>query len=133
MPKQELTDVERWMKRLSKKGPFYLYETTPYYSSFTPYRVVDGEKIESEPVVREGFNYFVFWNDGYKTKYGMLRDHMYCRYGIDTICVLNGETKFDLWNGGTINDDIFDRMVEVRNCRSTLPKFELTELKHLSW
>ena len=136
MAKVELTDVEKWMKRLSKKGPFYLYKTTPYYSSITPYRMVDGVKVELEPVVREGSNYFVIWNDGHKTKYGYVRDHMLCRYGIETCCVLNGETKFDLWNGSTIDDDIFDMMLLVRDPTvedKQMQRFTLDQLKHLSW
>jgi len=105
-------DVQKWMKTLNRKGPFYLY------------RVSEEKSIN---------HYFVIWNDKRKTKYGYLSDGMYCRYGIRTICVLNGDTTFDLWNGQAVSSEpeIFDEMLKVRNKENTLPIFKLENLKDL--
>lgn len=116
-------DVVKWKKRLKRKGPFYLVKTEQFDKSFT--------RSDDVFVEKRGTRYYLIWNDGYKTKYGTLEDHMWTRYGIGTICVLNGETRFDLWNGSTINDEIFHAMVKVRNEVSDLPTFDLDELKNL--
>lgn len=104
--------VDEWLKRTRRKSPFYLY------------RRVHSDK---------GWTYFVIWNEGNKTKYGSLEDGMWTRYGINTCTVLNGETKFDLWQGDQINDDIFDQMLKVRHEESDLPIFEVHTLKNLRW
>src|ERR1700748_3917189 len=93
-------EINNWKKRLNRKGPFYLYE----------------QKLEKRYDWSKEVNfYYVIWNDKHKTKYGFFHDEMATRYGVVTCCVLNGDTKFDLWNGSTINDEIFDRMLEVRH------------------
>lgn len=115
----ELSDEEKWMKRLNRKGPFYLYEQT---------------KQKRYPADTEEVNhYFVIWNDKEKTKYGCFNDKMLCRYGVSTLTVLRGETKFDLWNGQCIDDDVFGEMLKVRNGTSTLPEFKLETIKDLGW
>ncbi len=103
-----------WKKRLKRKGPFFLYQ----------------EKMDKPYASHEDMKYYyVIWNDGHKTKYGCFYESMPCRYGVVTITVLNGDTKFDLWNGQNIDDDIFDSMLKVRNKESDLPHFNLDELK----
>lgn len=110
-------DEDKWKKRLSKKGPFFLYKKT-----FQKYHA------SSEEVN----HYFVIWHDK-KTKYGSFHDGMYCRYGVNTLTTLNGDTQFDLWNGQNIDEDIFNEMLKVRNGTSTLPHFSLDEIKNLIW
>lgn len=112
-------DVQKWMKRLNRKGPFYLYKEDVY----KPYTSA------KEPVK----HYFVIWNDKEKTKYGYFYDGMHCRYGVQTCTVLNGNTKFDLWAGHNIDDDIFEAMLKLRNETSELRHFELTEIQDLRW
>jgi hypothetical protein len=113
-------DVENWKKRLNRKKPFHIYRTEPFDESYVR---KDGVHFD-----RRGTRYYVIWNDGHKTKFGALSDHMTCRYGIETICVLNGDTKFDLWNGHNIDDSIFDEMIKVRNEESELLEFNLDTL-----
>ena len=114
-----MNDVEKWLKRANRKGPFYLYKI--------------------EPLVREwlteqsGNQYYLIWNDKDRTCYGSVHDEMLCRYGFDTITVLKGDTKFDLWNGKCIDDDIFNEMIKVRNGLSTLPMFDLSTINNIGW
>jgi hypothetical protein len=105
-------DVQKWMKNLNRRGPFYLWETTPHPN---------------------GQSYIIIWNDGAKTKIGQLHDGLWCRYGINTWSVLNGSRPHDLWNGFGITDDEFEAMLAVREHRSLLPKFKLETLKDLRW
>ena len=110
-----LDDVQKWMKRLNRHKPFYLYFKSPT-SNF-----------------RTNTIYTLIWNDKNKTKIGTVEDHMYCRYGINTCAVLNGESMLDVWNGQTIDEEQFLCMLEVRRHISNLPIFELSELQNLRW
>ncbi len=103
-------DVQAWMKRLNRKGPFWLYKTVE-----TEIRTWDYSTKPGTQITVPANMYYVIWNDGAKTKYGVLSDYMWTRYGIATQCVLNGNTKFDLWKGQNINDMIFEMMLDVRN------------------
>lgn len=104
-------DVQKWMKRLNRKAPFWIYQIEKFDHSI--YEHVPG-KIPNVRLVPAN-RYYVVWNDGDKTKYGNVSDYMWTRYGISTLCVLNGDTRFDLWNGHNIDDHIFDMMLDVRN------------------
>lgn len=117
-------DVKAWMKRLNRKGPFYLIRTEPFDNSVV--------RPDGEVLTRIGNNYFVIWNDKEKTKIGCLSDHMYCRYGISTIATLNGDRPHDLWNGSAVSNADFDEMLKVRKGNSSLPTFDLTVLKNIS-
>lgn len=121
-------DVLKWMKRLNRKGPFYLVRTEQttielYDHSVTPYR-----KYPAPANV-----YAVIWNDKEKTKFGYFKDYMSCRYGVSTATVLRGETHFDLWNGQCIDEAEFQEMLKVRNHTTTLPQFDLATLVGLTW
>jgi hypothetical protein len=124
-------EINNWKKRLNRKGPFYLYKNGTINISRGMY--TDPDDASSEWIVKDYrvSSYFCIWNDKHKTKYGYFHDEMATRYGVNTICVLNGDTKFDLWNGSAINDDIFDRMLEVRHDISKLPLFNLDTIKDL--
>ncbi len=123
----EHADVTKWKKRLNRQGPFYLLRTEPYHKEYP--------RMDGGVTVHDGFTYTVIWNDGhlYKTKLGTLRDHMMCRYGIQTETVLKGERPHDLWNGSNLSDEDFQAMLDVRHRVSTLPKFSLDTLEHLNW
>lgn len=116
-------DVMKWMKRLNRKGPFYLLstETEPH----TIYRWEAGVRIDTETTKQV---YCVIWNDKEKTKLGYFQDYMCTRYGVSTRCVLNGDTPFDLWNGAGTTDEEFAEMLKVRNGESELPHFDLDSL-----
>lgn len=120
----EIKGVAEWRKRLSRKGPFYLYAKTPY--DYVINRS-DGSVFE-----RHGTRYHLIWNDGLKTKIGSVHDHMSTRYGIATKAAANGDRMLDVWNGGAINEPEFKMMMEVRNGVSSLPKFDLSTLVGLS-
>lgn len=118
----------KWMKRLNRKGPFYLLstETEPH----TIYRWEDGTRIDTETTKQV---YCVIWNDKEKTKLGYFQDYMSTRYGVSTRCVLNGDTPFDLWNGQGTTDEEFAEMLKVRQGQSTLPHFDLNTIQGLVW
>lgn len=120
-------DVLMWMKRLNRKGPFYLLRTEE--SSVTRY---DHLVTPSRPYELPANIYVVIWNDGEKTKIGSFKDYMFARHGVSTRAVLNGETPFDLWNGSTIGDAEFQAMLAVRNATSELPHFDLHTLVGVS-
>ncbi len=112
-------DVIKWRKRLLRKGPFYLLETTDFEQDRYDHSV---KPTRHYTVPAKA--YTVIWNDGDKTKIGVLKDYMYCRYGIITQSVLKGDTPFDLWNGSGLSQETFDEMLSVRHNRSTLAIFD---------
>jgi len=112
-------DVEGWIKRLRRKAPFYVLSKSDYVDRHAPERT--------------GTSYRVIWNDGPKTKIGVLHDWMMCRYGIVTQSVLNGERLQDLWNGSGVSDEDFQQMLLVRKGRTRLPTVELKDLKNIRW
>lgn len=117
-------EVAKWMKRLNRKGPFYLLRTEPYHYEVT--------RQDGSLFVKDGTTYVIIWNDGDKTKLGSVHDHMWCRYGVSTRTVLNGDRPHDLWNGAGISDEEFQEMLAVRKNSSTLPIFQLETLKNLT-
>lgn len=120
-------DVAKWIKRLSRKGPFHLLRTEAFSKTRYDHSVKPSRAYEV-PATR----YWVIWNDGEKTKIGSFSDFMLCRYGVATCAVLNGDTPFDLWNGAGFQDD-FPAMLAVRNGTSDLPHFGLADIQGLSW
>lgn len=120
-------DVAAWAKRLSRKGPFYLFRTEP--STHTRYDHSTTPATVSEVPASI---YVVIWNEGEKTKLGALQDYMYCRYGIGTRATLSGDTPYDLWNGHNVDDESFSAMLDVRHGRTKLPEFDLLSLVGLN-
>lgn len=115
--------VEKWKKRLSRKGPFYLFSQEPWSRSWT---MSDGT-----PRSQEGMRYVVIWNDGDETKIGGLSDHMATRYGIGTRAKLFGDRPQDMWNGHKVTDEEFEAMCAVRSGAQVYPVFSLDDLKGL--
>lgn len=118
-------DVQKWMKRLSKKGPFFLLRSEPWTY---PYSIHDGS-------TRTGTLYTVIWHDQNKgdVKIGSLHDWMSARYGIQTRAALKGPRPQDMWNGRAVEDGEFEEMLAVWEDRCVLPEFDLTMLKNVSW
>lgn len=114
-----MNEVEKWIKKTKAKGPFYLYAIELVISVSTSNK--------------NDRKYYVIWNEKNKTKYGCFEDGMWCRYGIKTISVLSGDSMLDMWNGSAIDEDIFENMVKVRNLETTLPIFNLDDLKIGGW
>ncbi len=124
-----MSDVEQWMKRLTRKGPFYLLDTKFDTTERWDHSAYNHEtKTGSVKTEVPRTTYWVIWNDKEKTKLGSFCDYMYARYGVATRSVLNGDTPFDLWNGQGIEQATFDEMLKVRNNTSTLPHFDLKTL-----
>ena len=122
-------NVEKWIKRLNRKGPFYLYETEQGttvrwdHSNYNP-----ETKTGSVKTTVPKKSYYVIWNDDDKTKFGSFSDYMLTRHGVATRSVLNGDTMFDLWNGSGLDQTIFDEMLKVRKRMSGLPHFDIRSL-----
>lgn len=117
-------DTDAWKKRLRRKGPFYLYDVTPY-DYIVPR--VDGTVYE-----RHGKRYHLIWNDGAKTKIGSVHDHMTTRHGIATKAVANGDRMLDVWQGFAIDEREFSLMMTVRRGACALEEFDLDTLVGLS-
>lgn len=119
-----MSDVEKWKKGLSKKGPFFLLRVEPWERSLT---MSDGT-----PRHQSGNIYVVIWNDKEETKIGGLSDHMTTRYGIGTRAKLFGERPQDMWNGHKVDDKEFEAMRAVRSGETNLREFRLDELSGLT-
>lgn len=119
-------DVLAWMKRLNRKGPFYIYNIQPKQVQDW----VDNKWIKYEHPSHK--SYTVIWNDGDKTKIGILEDGMYCRYGISTKAYLAGDRPQDMWQGRNVSDDEYAAMVDVRKDQSSLKTLDLNDLKDLA-
>lgn len=119
-----MDDVDKWKKRLRRKGPFYLLRTEPWERSWT---MSDGTARH-----QAGNRYIVIWNDKDETKIGALSDHMATRYGVATRAKLFGDRPQDMWNGHKVSDDEFDAMVSVRRGEGKHQEFSLDSLIGLS-
>lgn len=105
------------MKRLNRKGPFYLLRTEEGSITRFDHRVTPSRQYEVPINV-----YVVVWNDGEKTKMGAFKDYMYSRLGITTMAILSGDTMADV--GSNIAQSDFEAMLAVRQGRSELPHFD---------
>lgn len=123
-------DVENWKKRTKRKGPFYLYEYENI--EYSHGKAVGGEYKVSHH--NPGKAYTLIWKEKDKTKIGILKDGMYCRYGMSTFGVLIGDSPLGLWQsggGGTVDDDQFAAMQRVARGESQLPIFDIDQLQDL--
>ncbi len=116
-------DVLAWIKRLNRKGPFYLYHAEPWESEH-PFH--DGSK-------KSGTLYTLIWNDKDKTKIGSVHDWMYARYGIGTRAAVIGDRPQDLWRGDLLDENEITAMRLVRDGKSSLPEFNLHHLENVMW
>lgn len=99
--------VEKWLKKLERLAPFYIVEPVKID---TKAKIVQGKRQEVE--VR---SYTVVWNDGNKTKCGVLEDYMMTRYGVATKTLIRDGNPMNNWNGSALTKDLSDIMIEVYN------------------
>lgn len=126
-------DVLKWMKRLNRKGPFYLVEARDHeYTVIDKSVVIDtayGKSFSTKVI--SGKSYSVIWKEGDKVKLGIVKDGMYCRYGIQTYGTLTGKSVSGLWqkSGGILTDKEIQLLVDFSNDKLSLPEFKLETLK----
>lgn len=127
-------EVQKWLKRTKRKGPFLLYGTEPI-SYFV------GWDHAVEPAVQkyaDGHAYTVIWKDKKddKVRIGVFKDGMHCRYGVSTYGVLSGNTMADFWqaSSGTLTVQEMDTMIRVMT-RAWHPmgQFDPATIKDLKW
>lgn len=130
-------DVLKWMKRLNRKGPFYLVSTRDHEYTVVdrsaPIETAYGKAFRTKVV--NGRQYTIIWKDGDKVKLGSVKDGMYCRYGINTWATLTGKTISGLWQrcAGALTDAEIQLMLDFANDKLTLPEFKLETLEGLMW
>ena len=127
-------DVQKWLKRTNRKGPFLLYGMVP-----TTYFV--GWDHSAEPAVQKhavGTAYTVIWKDKKdgKVRIGIFRDGMHCRYGVDTYGVLSGDTIADFWqaSSGTLDEAEMAMMLRIMKGEwHPMGQFNPAAIKDLKW
>lgn len=126
-----IDDIQKWLKKHQKNAPYYLVRMRP-----TEY--FGGERnSDGTPIMVGGFGYEVIWKDrsSWKVKYGVFRDGMHTRYGVDTMSTLNSPHMSGFWQvrAGVIDEQDMRYMIQVMNNEvPDLPVFDLTTLKGLS-
>lgn len=122
-----MTDLERWLNRLKKKEPFYLYASEEILYGTT---ATQGRK------EIPGWRRRVIWQEGDKTKIGVLVDGMRGRYGIATYGVLTGcEPTGGLWQASpsTVTDSELHALIDVATGKHSFSTFDPGALKDLNW
>lgn len=126
------TDVEKWLKRKAKEGPYYLLgkQTVRYFAGW------DRSTELPTQIFKDGFIYTVIWKNKDKVSIGKFKDGMMARYGVATW----GNMKYpygltDIWQTtrGALDLEDIQQMQAVANDLSDLPIFELSELKDVTW
>jgi hypothetical protein len=109
-----MNSVEDWIKRTKKKGPFKLCNVE---------RTGKGKK------------YTVIFKDKGKVKIGVLRDGMWCRYGINTFGALSHPNPTGLWQTtvGSVSEEQLLQMIDFWIGNSSLKDFNLESLNDLKW
>ena len=107
------SEVEAWLKRTSKKGPFKLYSYNTSVPDVTKYTVI--------------------FKDKGKVKIGTVHDGQWCRYGIRTFGALSGPTALGLWQSGAgaVDEYQLEAMIRVWNDECHLSPFLMESLKGL--
>ncbi|OWK35437.1 hypothetical protein [Fimbriiglobus ruber] len=120
------SDLNKWLKRLEKKRPFYLYASEEMLYAT---RATKGEK------TIPGWRRRVIWQEGEKTKIGVLADGMWGRYGIQTYGVLTGKEPTGLWqsSGDVVTASELQALLEVANERHSFGEFDPVILMDLEW
>lgn len=117
-----MNNIRNWLDRLAKKGPFWLYSSEEFlYGN----RSTKGER------TIPGWKRRVIWQEGNKTKIGILHDGMYARYGIQTYGVLTGKSATGLWQStaNTVTTSELQALLDVANGSHTFSEFSLSQLK----
>jgi hypothetical protein len=123
-------DIEKWLKRTNRKGPFLLYGTVP-----TTYFIGWKDGVQKHDV---GAAYTVIWKDKKdgKVRIGVFKDGMHCRYGVNTYGVLSGDTIADFWqaSSGTLNETEMAMMLRIMKGEwHPMGQFNPAAIKDLKW
>jgi len=107
-------DVNGWLRRTHRKGPYKLYKTEPY---------------------DKGLTYTVIVKDRGKVRIGEISDGSYARYGIRTFGSLSFPEVTGLWQScaGAVNEDQLDCMIKFWHDECELPDWSVTQLKNVKW
>ena len=113
-------EVQAWLKRMARKGPFLLYQ-----SQEASYDVL------GERGFRMGWERYLIWTEGGKTKIGRVCDGMLTRYGIDTLAWVRTDDLDNTWRArpGAITPSMLAAMRKAAKGESDLAEFDLSTLK----
>ncbi len=123
-------EVEKWMKRTKKKGPFYLLK-----EDFHEYFIGKWDE-DNKPIRAGGFLYQVIWKENGKVKLGDFRDGMSCRYGVSTWATLSTPSPTGLWQAtsGCVSMKELQHMIDLFQGEIMFFKtFDPETIKGLSW
>lgn len=107
------SQIQKWLRSTLKKQPFFLFEENPTN------------------------NFIIIFNDKNKTKIGVVKNNMYCRYGIRVFgSISSNENKivsplsFRLWQQSTnaVSNHQLQEMINVYNNSSTLHVFNFNSI-----
>ncbi len=129
MSEAEFTD--KWLKKHQKNAPYYLVSS--YEIEYWNHQ----RNSDGTPVMVPGKAYQVIWKDrsAWKVKFGVFKDGMHTRYGVDTFATLNSPHMSGFWQtvAGVLDEQDMAYMIQVMNNEvPDLPIFDLTVLKGLS-
>lgn len=112
--------VEKWMKRVNRNAPYYLFAKSKVMDNTDDY----------------GNVYTLIWKDksSGKVKLGTIHDGARVRYGFQTWATLNSESWTGFWqvSNNCLTEDEGNAMIAVYKGESKLPVFELKNLKNLT-
>jgi len=107
-------DVNGWLRRTHRKGPYKLYNTDLYGDCAA---------------------YTVIFKDRGKVRIGTIKDGSYARYGIGTFGALSFPEVTGLWqsSAGAVTEDQLDKMIQFWDDICELPDWSVTQLKNVKW
>ena len=102
-------DIQKWIKRSNRKS--------------------------AKLISIEGCVYNIVYFDKGKARVGVLRDGMYCRYGISCRGAMYSEDPMSLWQSGPGACSLYDVTVMQEYLAGTceLPDFDFGSIKGLKW
>lgn len=111
-------DVNGWLRRTHRKGPYKLYSSEPYDKGYA-----------------KGMTYTVIFKDRGKVRIGGISDGSYARYGIATFGALSFPEVTGLWQScaGAVSEDQLDLMIQFWHDECELPDWSVTQLKNVKW
>lgn len=111
-------DVNGWLRRTHRKGPFKLYSATPF----------DNGRVS-------GMSYIVIFEDRGKVRIACIQDHCLARYGINTFGALSFPEVTGLWQSGlgAVSKNQLDMMILFWQDECELPNWSVTQLKNIEW
>lgn len=104
-----MMDIQKWIKRSNRKG--------------------------AKLIRTEGDVHHIVYFDKSKVRVGVVRDGMYCRYGITCRGAMYSTDPMSLWQSGpgACTQEDVQIMADYLNEASTLPDFDFGSIKDLKW